>query len=85
MNAPFEVDDDCIEAAGSLSTGESPFEINAELAPDDYLGIHVLRLINLNPGLIKFRLRDLAQMNDQTKRYLIADFNRVLGIEIIER
>lgn len=85
MNARFEIDDGDCTVAGGPPTAESSFTVKASLRPDDQLGLHVLRLVNMNPGVIKFRERDLETMDDATKGWLIEDFNAALGIEIIQR
>jgi hypothetical protein len=85
MNARFEVDDDFCTVTGSPPTAEPSFEVTARLEPGDQLGLHVLRLVNVNPSAIKFRDRDLEHMDDATKQFLIEDFNFALEIDIIKR
>jgi hypothetical protein len=61
-----------------------PFEITEEI-PDDALGRHALKLMSLHPELTNFRNGRLSKMNESTKRQLIADMNRVLGIRQLNR
>ena len=50
--------------------------------PKDDLGKHIARLLALHPDIVlDFRSSDLNLMDDSTKRDLIGDINKVLGIQ----
>ena len=43
---------------------------------------HLVRLLTLHPDMqVKFRCQDLALLDDNTKRDLLKDINRLLGIK----
>jgi hypothetical protein len=53
-----------------------------DAAPSDDLGRQAYWLLKMNAGKVslKFRKSDLASMDDGTKRQLIADIQRALGV-----
>jgi hypothetical protein len=53
---------------------------DSQSIPNDDRSRHLYRLLVLHPGLVRFRMVDVASMDDQTKSLLIADISDVLGI-----
>lgn len=50
------------------------------------LDLHIVRLLALNPTLkLRFRNHDLASIDENTKRALLADMNEVLGIRPLKK
>lgn len=50
------------------------------------LDLHIVRLLELHPKLrVRFRNHDLASLDVATKRTLLADLNRVLGVTPLKK
>jgi hypothetical protein len=75
-------DEFCV--AMSKQANLPPLKRTYGVQASDALGVHIVRLLNLNPGLINFRSRDMAAMDEATKLQLIADFNKVLEINLAQ-
>ena len=50
------------------------------------LDLHIVRLLELHPQLkVRFRNHDLASLDVATKRTLLADMNKVLGVTPLKK
>lgn len=58
----------------------------ANVTVESELDKHIIRLLGLHPELrVKFRNQDLASLNDSTKKLLLEDMNKVLGIRQLRK
>jgi hypothetical protein len=50
------------------------------------LDLHIVRLLSLHPHLrVRFRNHDLASLDEVTKRTLLSDLNKVLGVRELKK
>ncbi|HVX09581.1 MAG TPA: hypothetical protein VHC22_00130 [Pirellulales bacterium] len=62
-----------------------PFENYDSVSYDDELGVHLVRMLNLHPELVRFRqMKDLAKLSTETKQLLLNDMNRALGLRPLQ-
>lgn len=69
---------DCVVRAKPAGVRNLPWP---EETPDDQLSVHITRLMMLHQDKFRFDFSLLALMSDETKRSLIQDLNKVLGIK----
>lgn len=58
----------------------------SDVAVHSDLDLHIVRLLALHPALkMSFRNQNLDALDDDTKRRLLADMNKVLGIRPLKK
>lgn len=79
---PDVLNADCCIAGGGAVPSDMIRDVTPVAAPQpgDMIGNHLTRLVSLHPRLVRIQRGDLASMNDQTKRRLLADVYRSLGM-----
>ena len=73
-----------------VGSGPMPDALRNEALPDlpgdcDQLTADLNVLISRNAGVLNFRAPDLSNLDSETKRVLMADMQRALGIKPVRR